>query len=43
MRADVASLVAEHNEVVDYVEEIRAQGAFELGSSSTGELVKLFV
>lgn len=41
LRADVASLVAEHNEVVDYVEEIRAQGAFELGSSSTGQYAHL--
>ena len=30
-------MVAEHNDVVEYVEEIREQGSFELGSSSTGQ------
>jgi hypothetical protein len=37
LREAVASLVAEHNAVVDYVAEIRAQGSFELGASSTGQ------
>ncbi|MGD7733664.1 HNH endonuclease [Propionibacteriaceae bacterium G57] len=37
LRAHVASLVAEHNDVVNYVAEIRGQGAFELGASSTGQ------
>jgi hypothetical protein len=34
-------VVAEHNDVVDYVEEIREQGSFELGSSSTGQYAHL--
>ncbi len=34
---DAASLVSEHNEVVKYVAEIRSQGSFELGASSTGK------
>ena len=33
LREAVASLVAEHNAVVDYVAEIRAEGSFELGAS----------
>jgi hypothetical protein len=37
LKAEIASVVAEHNDVVDYVEEIREQGSFELGSSSTGQ------
>ncbi len=37
LRAQIASLVAEHNEVVNYVAEIRSQGSFELGSSPTGQ------
>lgn len=37
LRADVTAVVAEHNDVVSYVEEIRAKGSFELGSSSTGQ------
>lgn len=37
LRADVAAVVAEHNNVVDYVAEIRSQGSFELGTSSTGQ------
>jgi hypothetical protein len=37
LKAEISSLVAEHNDVVDYVEEIRARGSFELGSSSTGQ------
>lgn len=37
LKAEIASVVAEHNEVVGYVEEIRARGSFELGSSSTGQ------
>lgn len=41
LRNQVASLVREHNEVVDYVSEIRAQGAFALGSSSTGQYAHL--
>lgn len=37
LRADVASVVAEHNEVVQYVAEIRTRGAFDLGYSATGQ------
>lgn len=41
LKAEVASVVAEHNDVVDYVDEIRAQGSFELGTSSTGQYAHL--
>ncbi|MGO3759164.1 MAG: HNH endonuclease, partial [Agrococcus casei] len=41
LRAQIASVVAEHNEVVNYVAEIRGQGAFELGASSTGQYAHL--
>lgn len=41
IRAQIASVVAEHNEVVNYVAEIRSQGAFELGASSTGQYAHL--
>lgn len=34
-KAEVASVVAEHNDVSDYVSEIRSRGSFQLGSSST--------
>lgn len=37
LRNEVASVVAEHNEVVGYVAEIRSHGAFELGASTTGQ------
>lgn len=37
LKAEITSVVTEHNDVVDYVEEIREQGSFELGSSSTGQ------
>ncbi|PFG44965.1 HNH endonuclease [Georgenia soli] len=37
LKTEIASVVAEHNDVVDYVEEIRTRGSFELGSSSTGQ------
>jgi hypothetical protein len=37
LKAEVVSVVAEHNDVVRYVGEIRAGGSFELGSSSTGQ------
>lgn len=37
LRAQIASVVAEHNEVVNYVAEIRSQGSFELGTSTTGQ------
>lgn len=41
LKAEIASVVAEHNEVVNYVEEMRGQGAFELGSSSSGQYAHL--
>lgn len=41
LKAEISSVVAEHNDVVRYVEEIRAQGSFELGSSSTGQYAHL--
>jgi len=37
LRAEIGSVVTEHNDVVEYVREIRARGSFELGSSSTGQ------
>lgn len=37
LKAEIVSVVTEHNDVVDYVEEIREQGSFELGSSPTGQ------
>jgi hypothetical protein len=37
LKAEIASVVAEHNDVVGYVEEIRGRGSFELGTSSTGQ------
>lgn len=41
LRSEVASVVAEHNDVVNYVAEIRSQGSFELGASSTGQYAHL--
>lgn len=37
LKAEIASVVTEHNDVVGYVNEIRARGSFELGASSTGQ------
>ena len=37
LKSEFASVVAEHNDVVSYVEEIRARGSFELGSSTSGQ------
>lgn len=37
LKSEISSVVAEHNDVVGYVAEIRARGSFELGSSSTGQ------
>lgn len=37
LKSQIASVVAEHNEVVQYVAEIRSRGSFELGASSTGQ------
>lgn len=36
LRAQIVSIVAEHNEVVNYIAEIRSHGSFDLGSSLTG-------
>jgi hypothetical protein len=41
LRAEVASVVAEHNDIVGYVAEIRARGSFEVGASSTGQYAHL--
>lgn len=35
-KAEVSAVVAEHNDVVQYMAEIRERGAFDLGASSTG-------
>ncbi|WP_299091570.1 HNH endonuclease [uncultured Microbacterium sp.] len=37
LRGAVSDIVAEHNEVVAYVSEIRATGAFEIGSSTSAQ------
>lgn len=37
LRSQIVSVVDEHNEVVNYVAEIRSRGSFELGASSTGQ------
>ncbi|MEV7766666.1 HNH endonuclease signature motif containing protein [Microbacterium sp. NPDC086615] len=36
-KAEIAGLTAEHNEVAQYVDEIRARASFEVGSSGTGK------
>jgi hypothetical protein len=41
LRSEIAVVVAEHNEVVNYVSEIRSQGSFELGASSAGQYAHL--
>jgi HNH endonuclease len=33
---EIASVVAEHNELAEYISEIRSRGSFSLGASSTG-------
>ena len=35
-KKEVASVVSEHNEIAEYVNEIRANGKFDIGNSSTG-------
>lgn len=40
-KAEVASVVAEHNEVTDYTSEIRNAGSFQLGASPTGSQANL--
>jgi hypothetical protein len=41
LKAEVASVVVEHNDVVKYVGEIRSHGFFDLGTSSTGQFAHL--
>ncbi|TFB60826.1 HNH endonuclease [Cryobacterium sp. Hz7] len=41
LRSEIVVVVAEHNEVVNYVAEIRSQGSFELGASSAGQYAHL--
>lgn len=41
LKAEVTSVVAEHNDVIEYVEEIRRRGSFELGTSLTGQYAHL--
>lgn len=40
-RAQIAAVVAEHNEIAKYVSEIRGSGSFRLGTSSTGAQANL--
>lgn len=40
-KAEIAAVVAEHNEVTEYTSEIRRGGSFSLGASSTGAQVSL--
>jgi len=40
-RAAIAAVVAEHNDLADYVEEIRSRGTFQIGGSSTGATAHL--
>ena len=40
-KAKIAAVVAEHNEVTAYTEQIRDHGSFALGSSSTGQHANL--
>lgn len=41
LKTEIAAVVAEHNEVVNYVQDIRSQGSFELGASSSGQYAGL--
>ena len=36
-KAEIQAFVSEHNELKEYIDEIRAQGSFSLGESSTGQ------
>lgn len=40
-KAEIASVVAEHNEIAQYTAEIRAGGSFQVGASSTGAYAHL--
>lgn len=35
-KAAIASVVTEHNEIADYMAEVRSTGSFQIGASSTG-------
>lgn len=42
LKANVANVVAEHNDIASYIEQIRAKGSFELGrGSSSGQYAHL--
>lgn len=41
IKREIASIVTAHNEVVNYVAEIRALGSFELGESASGQYAHL--
>ena len=41
LKSEIESVVEEHNEVVSYVHEIRSQGSFQLGASSSGQYAHL--
>ncbi len=40
-KAEIAAVVAEHNEVAEYTGEIRENGSFSLGKSSSGQFAHL--
>lgn len=40
-KAEIAAVVAEHNEITEYTSEIRSSGSFGLGASSTGAQANL--
>ncbi|PKQ26635.1 MAG: HNH endonuclease [Actinobacteria bacterium HGW-Actinobacteria-4] len=41
LRSEVEGVIREHNDVVNYLADIRSQGTFELGSSATGQYAHL--
>lgn len=41
LKAEMAALTAEHNEVAQYVEEIRERGSFQIGGSDSGSQAHL--
>lgn len=40
-RAEIAAVVAEHNEVTEYTAEVRSKGSFSLGASTSGQYAHL--
>jgi 5-methylcytosine-specific restriction endonuclease McrA len=40
-RVQIAAVVNEHNELADYIDEIRARGSFSVGASRTGQYAHL--